>query len=253
VQSVFARAGLINAAHLQARLPGKKEAGPALDRSATGARSAKLEDAGMDKPGLEPVSPVEAVASGAAATSNLFTSSRMPVEKADAFAGDPAGPVVTERSISWNNLSRRVIGQLKAETYADAVDSAEELTREFPERWESWYWKGTAQLALGQLKESDASLEQAGMVDPGVARVWLQRAVVAQERGDNKAAVRLLLEARKLAPKSPQIYLNLGYSNDALGLSAEAEKNYQYFMALTEGDAAYLLQRTLVIERLERK
>jgi Flp pilus assembly protein TadD len=76
---------------------------------------------------------------------------------------------------------------------------------------------------------------------------------VAQERGDHAAAVRLLGEARELAPKSPQIYLNLGYSNDALNLTAEAERNYRHFLSMTEGDNSYAEQRKHVIKRLDGK
>lgn len=150
----------------------------------------------------------------------------------------------------WAFRSGAVREQLKAGAYADVARSAQALTYDFPDHWESWFWLGTAQLALGRNAAGEESLERAGKLNPGEAQVWVQRAIAAQERSDHAAAIRLLTEARALSPDSPQVYLHLGYSNDALGQFAEAEKNYRTFLSLTEGDSAYAAQRQPVIERL---
>ncbi len=179
------------------------------------------------------------------------TSQKQSVEKT---ASKDMGAIVAAKDAGvWESRSSAVREQLKAEAYAEAGRNAEVLARDFPERWEPWFWLGTAQLAQGQLDAAETALEHASRIDSKVARVWIQRAVVAQERGDHAAAVNLLNKARDLSPKSPQIYLNLGYSNDALNLSAEAEINYRLYLSLTEGDGSYSAQRKHVIKRLGGK
>ncbi|MDZ4202959.1 MAG: tetratricopeptide repeat protein [Gallionella sp.] len=154
---------------------------------------------------------------------------------------------------NWEERSNAIREQLKAESYTDVIKNAKALAQDYSERFEPWFWLGSAQLALGQMDAADASLERAGELNPKVAQIWIQRAIVAQERGDHAAAIRLLTEARTLSPKSPQIYLNLGYSHEALGQAEEAERNFIRFLSLTEGDDSYWQQRKPVINRLEEK
>jgi Flp pilus assembly protein TadD len=181
------------------------------------------------------------------------TSQKQSVEKMASKDMGATNIVAAKDAGVWESRSSAVREQLKAEAYAEAGRNAEVLARDFPERWEPWFWLGTAQLAQGQMDAAETALDHASRIDSKVARVWIQRAVVAQERGDHVAAVNLLNKARDLSPKSPQIYLNLGYSNDALNLSAEAETNYRLFLSLTEGDGSYSAQRKHVIKRLGGK
>jgi tetratricopeptide (TPR) repeat protein len=250
VKSVFPHAGLVNASFVQARMVKTQAAGPALAKVAKAGGGTKPQAGKADTAPIR--EPAAAANPAAVEKALLFTTSRMAVDNADTHGSGATQPAGSEQAATWGYQSRAVREQLKAEAYAEAARNARLLARDFPDRWEAWFWLGTALLARGQTIEADAALEQAGKLNPKVAAVWVQRAVVAQERGDHAAALRLLAEARELSPKSPQIYLNLGYSNDALGLPAEAKRNYRYFMLLTDGDIAYLLQRTLVIERLER-
>jgi len=172
-----------------------------------------------------------------------------PENRMDAINNAATDTVASDADI-WERHAKVVREELKAEAYAEASSNAQVLARDFPERWEPWFWLGTAQLALGQMDAADSALEHAGRLDPAVARVWIQRGVVAQERGDHAAALKMLNQARTLSPKSAQIYLDLGYSYDALKLAIEAENNYRLFLSLTEGNDSYAAQRNHVIKRL---
>ncbi|MGA8146054.1 MAG: tetratricopeptide repeat protein [Gallionellaceae bacterium] len=255
VQSVFSHAALVNVSTMQERMMDAKGARPAHEEVALKTDGRKMPQAGESEmpPGREHIEAANAAKPAAGAGAHLSAANRMSVAIVDMNVNDTREASTPSEANEWVYRSRAVREQLGEEAYAEAARNARALTREFPDRWESWFWLATAQLAQGQSDAAATALEHAAQLNPKVAQIWVQRAVVEQERGDHAAAVKLLNEARGLSPKSPQIYLNLGYSNDALGLSAEAEKNYQYFLSLTEGDVAYLLQRTLVIERLERK
>ena len=173
---------------------------------------------------------------------NLETKNRIAVDTAEG----------TKKS-DWETLSATVRDQLKEENYPEVSKNAQMLTHDYPERWEGWFWMGTAQLAQGQMDAAESALERASKLNSKLAQIWIQRAIVAQERSDHASAIKLLNVARELEPKSPQIYLNLGYSNDALGLTDEANKHYLRFLSLTEGDNKYALQRKPIIQRLESR
>jgi tetratricopeptide (TPR) repeat protein len=241
VQEVFSQASLVNASHLQSRMEETGVVKPAPAAQADAALSGKQAE-------IPSSAESTAVVSGAAVAREAQPSAPPTAQPSPETTGTAA-----DEANTWESRANAIREQLKAEAYAEVGKSAQELARDFPDRWESWFWLGTAQLAQGQMDAAGTALEHASRLNPGVAQVWVQRAIVAQERGDHAAAVRLLGEARDLSPNSPKIYLNLGYSNDALGLSAEAEKNYRRFLALTEGDEAYALQRKPVINRLEKK
>lgn len=175
----------------------------------------------------------------------------MALEKQPAVAFNDAAASATANEMNgWESRSREIRDRVKAGAYAGIGWSAKALARDFPGRWEAWFWLGTAELAQGHTAEAETALENAGAINPGAADIWVQRAVVAQERGNHAEAIRLLSKARELSPNSPQIYLNLGYSSDALGQADKAAESYRRFLALTAGNSTYLAQRKPVIQRL---
>ena len=72
----------------------------------------------------------------------------------------------------WETRSATVYNLLKEEDYPEASKSAQTLTRDFPDRWEGWFWLGTAQLAQDQMDAAGSSLERASKLNPKVARAW---------------------------------------------------------------------------------
>ena len=231
VRNIFAHAGLVNASRVQERLTENSLPSVAKPVPETQQGEAPVVDQKSppeQKPSVEKLETLNRIAPNTASAVNTNT-------------GD------------WETRAATVRDLLKAENYPEVGKNAKMLTSDFPDRWEAWFWLGTAQLAQGQMDGAESSLERASKLNPKVAQIWVQRAVVAQERNDHAAAVKMLNMARELSPKSPQIYLNLGYSNDALGLTAEADKNYLRFLSLTEGDSAYTLQRKPIMDRLESR
>lgn len=241
VQNLFSRAGLVNASRVQEHLT--ESSLPSVANPAQETLRAET-----------PVVSQKQMSDTKLAVEQKLPSGQEPPEgKLDSINRVAADTVMATNAGDWETRSATLRDLLKAEDYPEVSKIAQTLTRDFSERWEGWFWLGTAQLAQGQMDAAEAVLERASKLNPKVAQIWVQRAIVAQERGDHAAAVKLLNEARELSPKSPQIYLNLGYSNDALGLTAEAEKNYIRFLSLTEGDSTYALQRKPIMGRLESK
>lgn len=136
--------------------------------------------------------------------------------------------------------------------YARAVTVLGPLFVEPPERWEPWFWLGSAQLGLGRWEKAQASLVEGLARDATVPQLWVQRALVSQQQGRFGEALDALRQAELLAPQLPEVQLNLGYALDVEGNRAVAVKHYRAFLTLTEGQKAYHATRKKVLNRISR-
>ncbi len=136
--------------------------------------------------------------------------------------------------------------------YAQAVNVLEPLFAKPPERWEPWFWLGTAQLGLGQWEKAQASLVDGLARDATVPQLWVQRALVSQQQGRFGEALDALRQAELLAPQLPEVQLNLAYSLEVAGDRRVSVKHYRTFLTLTEGKKAYHATRKKVLDRISR-
>ncbi len=134
--------------------------------------------------------------------------------------------------------------------YEEAIDHLGPLVEFNPEDWETWFWLGTAHLGLNQLPEASRALDEALARNGESAQIWIQRAIVAQQQEKHHLALQLLYEAQRHGPDMPEIYLNKGFSFEILGRLEGATRNYQAFLELSEGNAAFMNQRRKVIQWL---
>lgn len=141
---------------------------------------------------------------------------------------------------------------IKKRQYARAVTVLQSLFVQPPERWEPWFWLGTAQLGLGQWEKALASLVEGLARDATVPQLWVQRALVSQQQGRFGEALDALRQAELLAPKLPEVQLNLAYALDVEGNRLVAVRYYRTFLALTEGRKAYHGTRKKVLDRISR-
>ena len=141
---------------------------------------------------------------------------------------------------------------IKQRQYAQAIDILEPLFAKPPERWEPWFWLGTAQLGLGRLEKAQASLVEGLARDATVPQLWVQRALVSQQQGRFGEALDALRQAELLASELPEVQLNLAYTLEVEGNRLVALKHYRTFRTLTEGKKAYHATRKKVLDRISR-
>ena len=141
---------------------------------------------------------------------------------------------------------------IKQRQYAQAINILDPLFAKPPERWEPWFWLGTAQLGLGQLGKARASLVDGLARDATVPQLWVQRALVSQQQGRFGEALDALRQAELLAPELPEVQLNLAYTLEVTGDRLMAGKHYRMFLTLTEGKKAYHATRRKVLDRISR-
>ncbi len=148
--------------------------------------------------------------------------------------------------------ARLMSGQLLVRDgqYDAAWQVMKPLLKEDALDWKPWFWSGTAELMAGRLDAAAKHLDEALARDGRIVAVWVQRALVAQQKGHYAVAYQLLKVAEAQAPKSVQVMLNIGYTLDALGERDAAVAYYRRFLVKTAGDARRWRARKAVLERL---
>ncbi len=135
--------------------------------------------------------------------------------------------------------------------YEEAVLALAPLLTKKKADWRPWFWNGTAKLMLGHLDQAAASIEEALARDGQQhAAPWVQRALVAQQRGHHAAALQMLAMAEASQPGLPAVQLNIAWSSEALGLHDRAIHAYRTFLRLSAGVDLYTPIRKKVIRHL---
>jgi tetratricopeptide (TPR) repeat protein len=137
--------------------------------------------------------------------------------------------------------------------YFQALADLESIWPVPDNRADFWLIKGSIHLGLGQLDLAEESFQLAHALVPGHAQTSVQLAVLKQEKGDHAGALSLLKDAARRHRDVPEIYLNLGYSQQALGEFAKAGRSFKIFLDVTEGRTVYSEQRKMVSQWVSRR
>ena len=116
--------------------------------------------------------------------------------------------------------------------------------------WQSCFLLGTAQLMNKQLDAAAQSFDRALLSDVEQAVIWLNRAIVEQERNDHDAAIQLLSIAHNLKPENSNIVLNLAISNEAVGNTDIAFQFYKQFLQLSSTSPEHKSLRFSILSHL---
>jgi tetratricopeptide (TPR) repeat protein len=135
---------------------------------------------------------------------------------------------------------------LAREQPAQALVALETLSPVPEGRADFWLMKGSAHLGLGQLDAAEKAFAAAQPLAPGNAQIAVQRAILKQEKGDHAGALQILQDAAARDSSVPEIYLNLGYSQQELGAFSDARRSFRIFLRTTEGRSLYAQQREAV-------
>lgn len=169
---------------------------------------------------------------------------KQPAKTQVASVGDAAEPNTVDRVIEQAGYA------LSRGRYQQALVALEKLSPIPERRVDYWLIKGNAYLRTGQLDSAEKALASAQALAPMNAQIAVQRAILQQEKGDHVTALQLLKDAGERNPNVPEIFLNQGYSEQALGAVQDARRSFRVFLRITEGRSLYTGQRKLVNEWL---
>ncbi len=187
-------------------------------------------------------------------TESLHTSPSFlsePEERVPVSGSIPKVPQArTTSPVSLENSMRQGKYLIRAGQYEEALAVLSTLFENPPENWEPWFWMGTAFLGKGDLEQADQYFLSGLARNDKVPQMWIQRALVAQQRGEYQLAIHELRQAESLQPDLPHLHLNMGYAYDQLGNNRLANQYYGKFMQLSEGNPEFFSTRKKILDRL---
>lgn len=136
--------------------------------------------------------------------------------------------------------------------YQQAIMVLDPLLEDAPKRADYWFLKGSAHLGMGQLEQADMAFAASKAIAPDNVQIAIQQAIVKQEQKDHVAALQILQAASAMYAEVPEIYLNQGYSQLALGAELEARRSFRTFLRMTEDRSLYTQNRLAVKNWLQR-
>jgi TolA-binding protein len=184
-----------------------------------------------------------------------------PVHRSANFAALNAGQESTNHAIqtatpfqpSPANQLRHAQQLIRSGEYEDAVALLSPLFHDPPVKWQPWFWMGTALLGKGDMEQADQFFLSGLARNDKVPQLWIQRALVAQQRGDYQLAIHELRQAESLEADIPHIHLNMGYAYEQLGNDRMANQYYGKFLKLSEDNPAFFSTRKKLYARLTRQ
>jgi len=133
---------------------------------------------------------------------------------------------------------------------SQAIEVLSPLTSQSQQDWRPWFWTGTAMLLNNELENAGAYLDEALAREGEEVSIWVQRAIVEQEKNNSQASVYMLQVADNLQPGNPDVMLNFAYANEAIGEINKSIIAYKHFLKSSTSDKQYGKLRSLVLLRL---
>ena len=137
--------------------------------------------------------------------------------------------------------------------YEDAVALLSPLFHDPPVKWQPWFWMGTALLGQEDWEQADQFFLSGLARNDKIPQLWVQRALVAQQRGNYQLAIHELRQAESLEADLPHIHLNMGYAYEHLGNDRLANQYYGKFLKLSEGNPEFFPIRKKLFARLTQQ
>lgn len=161
-----------------------------------------------------------------------------PVARGETLIAEP--PSILERAEKMINADQSV----------EALFELRNARGKQLEDWRYHYLVGVAEMKLGRKGKAQDALTESIRLGPSRSEPHLKRAVILQDAGQHNDAMADLRAAEKISPSTPEIHLNIGYSTDALGRTAEAKVAYLRFLSMSQAKASYSSAREWVSKRV---
>ncbi len=184
-----------------------------------------------------------------------------PVHRSANLPSLNAGPETTNHAIqtatpfqpSPANQLHHAQQLIRSGEYENAVALLSPLFHDPPVKWQPWFWMGTALLGKGDTEQADQFFLSGLARNDKVPQLWIQRALVAQQRKDFQLAIHELRQAESLDADIPHIHLNMGYAYEQLGNDRMANQYYGKFLKLSEGNPTFFSTRKKLLARLTQQ
>jgi Flp pilus assembly protein TadD len=143
--------------------------------------------------------------------------------------------------------------QISLGQFANAAQAARQLSRLTGPNWRTAYLLGVALSGMGEWEEAVATLTSARNQHANHPRLALHLVVALQETGRHSLALDILQGLTSSQTEMPELWLNLGHTQLALGQKSEARVSFQRFMQASHDRADMQLQKAWVMQQLQKE
>lgn len=147
-----------------------------------------------------------------------------------------ADVAAADSNVSASGEVRMAREALQAGDARGAIVRLENLNPE-ADGWEGLFWLGSAYLLAGQLDDAAATLDEALAMEGGRPEIWVQRAVVEQERGRHAVSLQFLEVAIQVDAGYALAYLNAAFAWESAGQADQARRAYGQFLRQSTGES----------------
>ena len=165
----------------------------------------------------------------------------------------PKAPTPPQQQLSPAQQLRDARHLIQVGKYQEASALLSPFFHKPPVNWQPWFWMGTALLGKGDIEKADQFFLSGLARNDKVPQLWIQRALVAQQRGNYQLAIHELRQAESLEPNLPHIHLNMGYAYEQLGNNRLANQYYGKFLKASEGNPEFFSTRKKLFARLTQQ
>ncbi|KHE93197.1 MAG: hypothetical protein SCABRO_01116 [Candidatus Scalindua brodae] len=181
-------------------------------------------------------------------TNTMFSSDNY---KEAGHSSDKNVSLTVEKEYSVDTQLNHAKGLIDIGSHKEAIKVLSHVIDSSTGNWNAYLLNGVAYLSLAELNNAEKYLDMGLSINTKSPQLWLMRAIVEQQKGNHSFALQILQQAERIAPRMPEVQLNIGYSYDAIGNKKFSAKAYDSFLKLTEGKPEYMTVRHKVLERLQ--
>jgi tetratricopeptide (TPR) repeat protein len=153
------------------------------------------------------------------------------------------------RTVLDANQQQIIKSLIRKKQYSEVIALLED-SQILTGNWQANFWLGTAYLMQDQLPAARKALDSALELRGDIAEIWVQRAIVEQERDKANVALQLLNVALQINAQCEEAYLNAAYAYEQLGNIEAARAAYGYFLKLSVNNPRGARLRQQVLSRI---
>lgn len=152
----------------------------------------------------------------------------------------------------FNTYMRLLIKNNKIEALNTLLNQESTANKNDWQEWQPWFWLGTGQLLLGNINEASFCIDEALAKEGNNPAIWIQKAIIEQEKNNYETAINLLQIADSLEPNNPEVLINYAYAVEKTGKIEKAIQAYNQFLKTSVSQKKWGRLRAQVMLRLSQ-
>jgi tetratricopeptide (TPR) repeat protein len=153
-----------------------------------------------------------------------------------------------------NEATINLLGRLlvKNNNPHKAIELLQPLAKDSNSNWQPWFWLGSAYLLTNDYNNAEFYLDEALAREGNQSAIWVQRAIVEQQKGNTEATIHFLQVANNLSPNNPEVLVNFAYASEKIGELDKSIQAYKRFLQASASQRSFGRLRSQIMLRISQ-